>query len=174
MHNLVVAVAEVLEIFQVQNLGANMIVQADKLNGRQALCLADYIFQYGIMDAELVFRRTGGDILMRMGRHVGIHAEADGGHLSAGCCQPRQHMELGGRFHIESAYAGIQAQLDFPIGLSYTGVEDGLAGLQGCLHLSAAHTVCSEAEAGDVIQDNGIVVGLHGIVHLGSWPVQYL
>ena len=128
------------------------------------------------MDAEFVFGHAGGNVFVGMGGHVRIHAEAHGSHFAFLGGQVGQHVQLDYGFHIEAANSCIQAQVNLPIGLSYACIEDvlgGEAGIEGSLHLTAAHTVCSKAEAGNVAKDYGIVIGLDGIVDLCGRPVQH-
>ena len=100
---------------------------------------------------------------------VRVHAKAHGGNHALGFGQGVDDAQLGCGFYVEAADAGFQTQEDFPIGLSYTCEDDVLcaeARVQRRLHLAAAYAVGAEAGRGNLLQQFGVMVGFHGIVHL--------
>ena len=79
---------------------------------------------------------------------IRIHPDAHRGYQAAVCSYLGDNTHLGRRFNIETADPGLEAQENFPIGLSNTGENDALrgkSGIQGGTDFSAADAIGSQA-----------------------------
>ena len=69
---------------------------------------------------------------MGMGTHVGIQTEGHTSHLALGCSQLINHLQFRDALHIEAENIVIQAEVDLPVALAYTSV-DNLRTRETCL-----------------------------------------
>ena len=148
---------------RVEELGADVAVDARDLDGGHPGGLAVEVEGLGEGHAELVAAQAGGDVGVGVGVDVGVHAEGDrralaelGGHVV-------QAVELGGGFDVEAADAGLEGEAHLVDALA-DAREDHLArvaaGRQHAGQLAAGDDVEAGAELGEHRQDAQAGVGL--------------
>ena len=157
------------EVAHIENLRADVEVQAHELDVLHLLSHADDVEHVAHRDAELVLGQSGGDVGMRVSTHVGIDAQADARHLSLRGGQLVDDLQLGDALHVEAEDVGVEAEVDFPIALAHAGV-DNLRGreprAEGGTNLSAADAVGAEPRLAYDAEHLRVGVGLHGVVHV--------
>ena len=166
---LVDAQRERLEVVHLQNLAADVEVQTDELHVRQFAAAADDALHVLHVDAELVFRESRLDVGVRVGAHIGVDAQADGGGAAELRSQLVDDLQLGDALHVEAEDALLQSEAYFPVALAHAGVDDALGGESGfeCgADFAAAHAVGTQSGLSDLLQYHGIGIGLHGVVHV--------
>ena len=89
-------------------------------------------------------------------------------HLALLSCELVDDLQFWDTLHIETEDVVVEAQVDLPVALAHTGVDNlrgRESGLDGCFDLAAAHTVGTQSRFTDDAQDLGVGIGLYGIVH---------
>ena len=153
---------------RVEELGADVAVDAGDLDARQRGGLAVQVEGLVEGHAELVAAQAGGDVRVGVGIDVRIDAEGDGrarahagGHLG-------EAVEFGGGFHVEAADAGVQGEAHLGGGLADAG-EDHLASIaaggQHAGQFAAGDDVEAGAQLGEYRQHAKAGVGLDGVAH---------
>ena len=105
---------------------------------------------------------------MGMGTDIGIDAEGYLGHLAALGGQLVDNLKLRNGLYVEAEDVLVESQLNLPVGLAYTGIDDVVsweACLQGSFNLTSADTVGSQTALADDGQYLGIGISLDGIVY---------
>ena len=146
-----------------------MEMQAAEIQAREPLRKGDGFRQHGVVDAELVFGESRGDVGVGVGSHVGVDAYADGSAAAGGKRQFADHHHLGGGFHVEAAYPGVEAELNLVVPLANACEHDGFRPETGCkcgADLPSADAVRPQAGIGDDAQDVRVGISLHGVVDL--------
>ena len=121
------------------------------------------------IDPEFVFAEAGGDVGMRGGVDVGIHAQRHARlHAAAGgqCIDQRQ---LGFRFAIEAADIVLERVVDFLRGFptpEKTTLRGIAAGFENAEQFAAGDDVESRAGIREQPQDRQIAVGFYGVADL--------
>ena len=119
-------------------------------------------------DSELVLLEPGGYVLVRVRVDVGVDTQRNVSHFALRHRKFIDHLHLGDALDIETLNVGIKSQVNFPISLSHTGVDNLLwveAMLERGADLVAAYAVNSETVRADLIKNSGVGVGLDGKVH---------
>ena len=145
-----------------------MKMQAAKVNGLHGHGLCSDVLHHAMVNAKLVLRKSGGDTGKGMGADVRIHPQAYLGHYAFPGSQLGNDLQFCQRLHIKAANTCLQAQEYLPIGLPHSGINNfpgSETGIQGGLYFPAAHAVCPKTETGNLLQQNRIVIGLHGIMN---------
>ncbi len=99
---------------------------------------------------------------------IGVDAQGDAGSLSLFCGQRIDDLQFGHALHVEGKDTGIQSEVNLPIALADTGVDNlrgRETGFEGRLYLATAHTVRTQSGFADDAEQARIGIGLHGIVH---------
>ena len=122
----------------------------------------------GDIDAELVFLQAGRDIRMSARIHVRIHSQGNGRFHSQFASHLVQAIKLGVGFDIETANAGLQGPLHFPLLLANAGEYDftGIpAGTKHTFKLSGRDYVKTGPQTSQHIEHGQIAVRLDRITH---------
>ena len=80
-----------------------------------------YIVQLLITDTELVLGKTGRDVAVSVGTHVGVDSECNLRHHPTLCSKSLNGLKLGHRLRIETEDASVERKRNLLIGLSHTG-----------------------------------------------------
>jgi len=150
----------------IEQLRADMAVDAGDLNVRQGSGAAVERQRIVVGDAELGFLEAGRDIGVRLRVDVRIDAQADRRFLAALARHFVEAFEFGGGFDVEAEDAGIQRLFHFRRRLADAGEDDFLrigTGGQDALQLTAGHNVETCAEAGEDIENGEIGIGFDGV-----------
>ena len=95
-------------------------------------------------DAELVLSQTGGDVGVCVRPDIRIQTEGHTCHFPFGCCQLIDNLQFGNALDVEAENVVVETNIDFPVALADTSVDDFLA-VETCTHaglyFSAADTV---------------------------------
>ena len=145
-----------------------MEVQTNELNVRQLLGLTDHGYHIAHGDTKLVLGQTGGDVSMGVRTNIRIEAERYASHFSLGCCQLIDHLEFGDAFYVEAENVVIEAEVDFPIALTYSCINNLViweSCLERSLDLAAAHAVGTKSCLADNAKNTWVGIGLNGIVY---------
>ena len=175
-------VAQRHEITHLEYLRADVKMQAAELQMREFQGKADGVFQLGMVYAELVLRKPGGDVGVSVGAYVRIDPDADernGIHLRRQLLDDA-HFRSG--FHVEAAYARLQAEADFIVPLAHSGEDYRLrseSGIERGAYLSPADAIGPQARLRYDLQQSGVGIGLDGIMHppvgtVGQLPLHLL
>jgi len=152
----------------VQELGADVAVDAGNVQAGQGGGLA--VEGQGVLigHAELVLAQTGGNIGVGVGIHIGIDPQAYRGPLAQAQGHPVEPFQLGGGFHVEAENTGVQGLGHFPFGLAHAG-EHHLArirpGGQDPAQLSAGDDVKPRTQTGEEGQHSQVGIGLDRKAH---------
>ena len=105
---------------------------------------------------------------MGMGTDVGIQTEGHTGYFALRGCQFVDDLQLRDALHVEAENLVVEAEVDLPVGLSHTCIDDlrrGKSRLDGSLDLSAADAVGTQSCLTDDAEDTRVGVCLDGVVH---------
>ena len=99
-------VAERDEVAHLQDLGADVEVQAAEVDVRELQRESDGSVQLRVVDPELVLREAGGDVRVGMRAYVRIDPETDRGGAAHGPSYLVDNHQFSGGFHVEAADPG--------------------------------------------------------------------
>ena len=157
------------EVVHDKQLAADMEVQAGEADAGHLCGQTDDALHVLHGDAELVLGASRGDVVMGVGSHFGIDAQAHVGSPATLDGQLVDDLQLGQALHVEVLDAGLEPELYLPVSFAHAG-EDYLpgreAGVECCLYLTAAHAVGSQPCLPYVAQHLGMGACLDGIVHV--------
>ena len=106
------------------DLRANVAVDADHLQARQAGGMAVGAQGVFMGDAKFVALQSGGNIGVGFGVHIGVHAQADRGFLSEAKGHFAEHLQLGFAFDVEATDAHLQGLFHLGAGFAHARKND--------------------------------------------------
>ena len=109
-----------------------MEVESLELHVLHALSQADDFFHILHVDAKLVFSQACGDVGVCVCSHVGVDAEAYGGHFPLAGSNFVDDLQLGDALYIEAEDAFVKSELYFPIAFAHSG-KNNLVGRESGL-----------------------------------------
>ena len=152
----------------VQELGADVAVDAGNVQAGQGGGLAIEGQGVFIGHAELVLAQTGGNIGVGMGIHIGIDPQAHRGPLAQAQGHAVEPLQLGRGFHVEAENPGAQGLGHFRLGLADAG-EHHLARIRASgqhpAQLPAGDDVKPSAQTGEEGQHSQVGIGLDREAH---------
>ena len=160
--------AQALERGEVRYLRADVEMHPHQLHVPQRGQQGHHRVQVGQVDAEFVLVKPRGDVVVRVGVHVGVEAQGHPRRAVLAGGQRVDDLQLGHGLHVEAENVVVQRQVDFPVGLAHPGKDDALrrdARVDGRLYLAAAHAVGPEAGPPHLAQDGRVHVRLQRVMH---------
>ena len=165
---LVDTVTQGFKVTHVQYLAAYVEVQSHHLNVGHLTGFLYDLQHVAHVDTELVLCQSCRDVGMRVGSHVGVQPECHAGGFAFLRSQLIDNLQFGYALHIEAEDVVIQSEIDFPVSLTYTGIDNLVAGEpcpQGCFYLASTDAVSTQSCLTDDAQHFGIGICLDGIVY---------
>ena len=165
---LVDAITECLEVAHIENLRSDVEVQTHELDVLKFLGLANHGYHIAHGDAELILGQTRGDVGMRMSTHIGVQTEGHTGHLALLDCEFVDHLEFGYALNVEAEDVVVKSEIDFPIALAHTSVDNlirGDSGFYRSLNLTATYAVGSKTGLADDAKYTRVGISLYSIMH---------
>ena len=159
---------ECLEVAHVENLRTNVEVQSHHLDVGQLLCMLDDGNHVAHGNAELILSQSCGDVGMSMCANVGVQTECYACRLSLCCSQFVDDLQFGYALYVETEDVVVQTEVDFPVGLTHTSIDNlvgGESGIDDGLYLASADAVGSQSRLADDLEDLGVGISLDGIVY---------
>ena len=105
---------------------------------------------------------------MGMGSHVRIQTKGHTGYFAPCGRQFVDDLQLRDALHVEAEDIVVEAEVDLPVGLAHTCIDNlrrGESRLDGSLYLSTADTVGTQSCLTDDAEDTRVGVCLDGVVH---------
>jgi hypothetical protein len=154
----------------VQQLRADVAVDADHVQVGQACCGAVGVQRIIEGHAELVRLQAGRDVWVGLRIDVRVHAQRDRGALAHAAGHRVQAVQFRDRFDVEAQDAFLEREAHLGFGLA-DAREDGLARVAaGCDHaqqFAAGDDVEAGAFARQQVEDGEVRIGLHRVADEG-------
>ena len=157
-----------------RDLRTDMAVDPDHVEIRHRRGLRVGRAGIGESHAELVRLEARGNIRMRLGVDVGIHAQRHRRLLARRLGDFVQRMQFGNRFDVKAFHAGIECFAHFRRGLADAG-EHGVFRLaargQHARQFARRDDVKARAQSCEYVQHREVAIGFHGYVDGGAAAV---
>ena len=125
---LVHAITEGFEVTHVENLRTDVEVETHELHVGKLVSLVDHRIHIAHGDTKLVLSQSGGDIRMGMGTHIGVQTECHARHLTLGCCQLVDDLQLRDALNVEAEDIIVKSEIDLPVTLANACIDNLLTG----------------------------------------------
>ena len=162
------AIAECLEVAHIEYLTTDVEMKSYNLDMLHGLSFLDDTQHVAHGNTKLILSQSCSDVGMSMGTDVGVETECHTGRLAPLGCQFVDNLQFGNAFDIEAEYVVVETEIDFPVALADTGINNlccRKTGAQRGFYLTTADTVGAKSCLADSAQYLRVGIGLDGIVN---------